>query len=538
MKDFKILLLLDRLRWLFAKFGIDYPIMRKILQVKLLMDSRKAPAIIGQRNKKKQRNDSNQFIQSLWIYLIMGCFMIIFIVFVDHFLFQMSLYFGVLMFMVMMSVVSDFSTVLLDTRDKGIILTKPVNSRTLGLAKAIHVTIYMFYLTIAFSGPALIVSLFKHGFLFFILFIIELIFVNILIVVLTALLYMLVLRFFDGEKLKDVINYFQIMLSLGMAIGYQVLVRVFEFVDLEIVFNLSWWHYLIIPIWYGAAFEYVMNGMDRMYLMPTLFSIAVPILAIFYYLKLLPTFEHNLQKLSSVQIPKRKSTKSLFSWGGKLICQSREERIFYQFAHTMMKNEREFKLKVYPILGMSIVIPFIILFSFLRESNLSEITANNSYIIIYFSGLMLPTLVMMVQHSSNYKGAWIYKVAPLGDLSALKTGTLKAVLMNYVVPTMLFEGVLFTILYGVRIIPDLFAVLLAFSFLTVLCFQLFTPSLPFSEPMDTVQQSQGVKTFLSLILIVLLMGVHYLAIGLWDYGVYMYLIVLFFANALMWRKIN
>ncbi|MFJ5624553.1 hypothetical protein ACIQD3_17895 [Peribacillus loiseleuriae] len=538
MKDFKILLLLDRLRWLFAKFGIDYPIMRKILQVKLLMDSRKAPAIIGQRNKKKQRNDSNQFIQSLWIYLIMGCFMIILIVFGDHFLFQMSLYFGVLMFMVMMSVVSDFSTVLLDTRDKGIILTKPVNSRTLGLAKAIHVTIYMFYLTIAFSGPALIVSLFKHGFLFFILFIIELIFVNILIVVLTALLYMFVLRFFDGEKLKDVINYFQIMLSLGMAIGYQVLIRVFEFVDLEIVFNLSWWHYLIIPIWYGAAFEYVMNGMDRMYLILTLFSIAVPILAIFYYLKLLPTFEHNLQKLSSVQIPKRKSTKSLFSWGGKWICQSREERIFYQFAHTMMKNEREFKLKVYPILGMSIVIPFIILFSFLRESNLSEITANNSYIIIYFSGLMIPTLVMMVQHSSTYKGAWIYKVAPLGDLSALKTGTLKAVLMNYVVPTMLFEGVLFTILYGVRIIPDLFAVLLAFSFLTVLCFQLFTPSLPFSEPMDTVQQSQGVKTFLSLILIVLLMGVHYLSIRLWDYGVYMYLIVLFFVNALMWRKIN
>ena len=167
MKDFKILLLLDRLRWLFVKLGIDYPIMRKILQVKLLMDSRRAPAIIGQRNKKKQKRDSNQFIQSLWIYLIIGCFMIIFIVFGDHFLFQMSLYFGVLMFMVMMSVVSDFSTVLLDTRDKGIILTKPVNSRTLGLAKAIHVTIYMFYLSIAFSGPALIVSLFKHGLLFF-----------------------------------------------------------------------------------------------------------------------------------------------------------------------------------------------------------------------------------------------------------------------------------------------------------------------------------------------------------------------------------
>ena len=537
MKDFKILLLLDRLRWLFAKFDIDYPIMRKILQVKLLMDSRRAPAIIGQRNKKKQKNDSNQFIQSLWIYLIIGCFMTIFII-GGHFLFQMSLYFGILMFMVMMSVVSDFSTVLLDTRDKGIILTKPVNSRTLGMAKAIHVTIYMFYLTIAFSGPALIVSIIKHGLLFFVLFIIQLIFVNILIVVLTALLYMFVLRFFDGEKLKDVINYFQIMLSLGMAIGYQVLVRVFEFVDLEIVFNLSWWHYLLIPIWYGAAFEYVMNGMDPIYLPFAIFSIVVPILAIFYYLKLLPSFEHNLQKLTSEQAPKRNCTKSLLFGVGKLICQSGEERIFYRFAQKMMKNEREFKLKVYPALGMSIIIPFIILFSFLRESSLSEITANNSYIIIYFSGLMIPTLVMMVQHSSNFKGAWIYKVTPINDLSALKTGTLKALLMNYVVPIMLFEGIIFTVLYGVRIIPDVIVVLLAFVLLAALCFHLFTPSLPFSEPMDTVQQSQGVKIFLSFILILLLVGVHYLAIRLWDYGVYMYLIVLFFVNRLIWRKIN
>ena len=43
MRDFPSLKLLDRFEKVFTSFGVDYPIMRKILQVKLIMDRRACP---------------------------------------------------------------------------------------------------------------------------------------------------------------------------------------------------------------------------------------------------------------------------------------------------------------------------------------------------------------------------------------------------------------------------------------------------------------------------------------------------------------
>ncbi|MFZ3579919.1 hypothetical protein [Virgibacillus sp. DJP39] len=56
----------------------------------------------------------------------------------------------------MTSMISDFSTVLLDVRDKNILSTKPVDKRTISAAKMVHVSIYMSLLTGAFVAVPLI----------------------------------------------------------------------------------------------------------------------------------------------------------------------------------------------------------------------------------------------------------------------------------------------------------------------------------------------------------------------------------------------
>ena len=75
---------------------------------------------------------------------------------------------------------------------------------------------------------------------------------NLFIVAITAILYIAILRFFDGEKLKDMINYVQIALSLMLMIGYQVLIRSFEFVNLDMVVSFHWWNLFLIPMWFVA----------------------------------------------------------------------------------------------------------------------------------------------------------------------------------------------------------------------------------------------------------------------------------------------
>ena len=43
----------------------------------------------------------------------------------------------------------------------------------------------------------------------------------------------------------------------------------------------------------------------------------------------------------------------------------------------------------------------------------------SSYLTIYFSLVMIPTVIITLKYSNNYKGAWIYKAAPLAGSSGL-----------------------------------------------------------------------------------------------------------------------
>ncbi|MEG0260599.1 MAG: hypothetical protein RR651_12070, partial [Lysinibacillus sp.] len=249
MKDFKTLQLLDKIQFIFVKMGIDYTTMRQILHIKLTMDERRVPTIFNQSANAKKGEQKYGYIKSLWIYALFGLMLIPFFGFGDNFLFQMSIAYAMIIFLIMTSMISDFSSVLLDLRDRSILSTKPITAKTVNAAKFMHIFIYLTYLTIALTTIPLLVGLFKQGIVFFLLTVLELVLINILIVVLTAILYIGILRFFDGEKLKDVINYVQIGLSLVIMIGYQVLIRSFEFVNLDFSLDFHWWSIFLIPMW-------------------------------------------------------------------------------------------------------------------------------------------------------------------------------------------------------------------------------------------------------------------------------------------------
>lgn len=59
MKDFTILKLLDRFDFLFKKMGVDYPIMRRILQVQLTMDERRVPTILTNQKRPEAATPLN-----------------------------------------------------------------------------------------------------------------------------------------------------------------------------------------------------------------------------------------------------------------------------------------------------------------------------------------------------------------------------------------------------------------------------------------------------------------------------------------------
>lgn len=198
----------------------------------------------------------------------------------------------------------------------------------------------------------------------------------------------------------------------------------------------------------------------------------------------------------------------------------------------MIKNEREFKLKVYPSLGLSIIFPFIFMFN--RNTSFSSIRTGRGFITIYFCALMLPTVVMMVKYSKEYKGAWIYKVTPIINTGDIYRGTFKSLILKLICPIFILEGIIFMIIFGLRIFPDLILVFLNMMLYTVVCFKAFKKALPFSIPYATAKQSEGIIMIPIMILLGVLGLIHLLATFV-TFGVYIYILIMFIIDFITWK---
>ncbi|MFZ7131705.1 MAG: hypothetical protein ACOWWR_05050 [Eubacteriales bacterium] len=537
MKEYKALRFLDRFQKIFETMGVDYPIMRRILEIKLTMDERRVPTIMGQnKNTKKKSKEKNSFISSLWVYLLIGLIMIPLILISENYIFSMSIVFGMLMFMIMTSLISDFSSVLLDLRDKNILMTKPVNSRTVNMAKGIHIFMYMFYLTLSLSAGSLITSLIRYGIFYFLLFLFEIVLMDLFIIVLTALLYTLILKYFDGEKLKDIINYVQIGLSLVITIGYQLVVRLFNFVDFNIVFEPRWWQFFIPPVWFAAPFQLLFhNDFNTLYFIFSLLAVFMPVMAIIAYVQLIPIFEKNLTKLNKNSEKQQRSKKIILKDLSRIVCRDKEEKTFYRFASAMMKKEREFKLKVYPSLGFSIIFPYIFLLNQLQMQDMHSISQGKGYLNLYFSALMIPTVLMMLKYSGNYKGAWIYKVIPIENAKPIFTGSIKAFIIHLILPIFLINCVIFIGIFGLRIVLDLVAIFLNFILLILITFSMLNRNLPFSLSFSDVTKENG-RMFLLMFLGGFMALIHFVS-TLIPYGILIYVVLLMAVNSVSWKKI-
>ncbi|CAH2716172.1 hypothetical protein BACCIP111895_03356 [Neobacillus rhizosphaerae] len=535
MKNFQTLRFLDLFRRLFESFGINYTVMRKILAVKLTMDGRRTPTIFNQQGKKKKKPEENGFIKSLGMYVFISLFLIPVVIFGKNYLFQMSIFFGIVMFMVMTSMISDFSNVLLDIKDKGILQTKPVDKKTISVAKTVHISIYLFFLTAAISGVPIIAGTFKHGIFFLVLALLSLILVNLFIVVVTALIYFFILRYFDGEKLKDIINYVQIGLSVSIAIGYQILGRAFSFVDMNITFSPSWWQFFIPPIWFGAPFELFLSHNTSVYLVIfSLLALIVPVIATLVYIRMMPSFERNLQKLTNNSGKSKRKDRKWKSWLTSVICRSNEEKIFFRFADNMMRNEREFRLKVYPALGLSLVFPFVFMFNAIQMNSYAHMVSSKWYLAIYFSSLMIPNAITMLKYSGKYKGAWIYKTAPIQNLAPVYSAVLKVFIVNLFLPVYLILSMIFVGIFGIKIIDDLLVVFVTAILYTVICSNYLKGTLPFSESFEDAQQSGGLKVLLASLCIVVFTGIHF-AVTFIPYGVTIYLVLVLVITIFAWK---
>ncbi|WP_433922162.1 hypothetical protein [Paenibacillus taichungensis] len=537
--DFRTLKILDRFRPIIAKTGADYDVLRLILRVKFQMDQRRVPTVLSARNGNKEQKEGNLYLRFLWLYALMGLIMVPFVVWdTGHFMLQMGLVTAMLMFMIMTSMISDFSSVLLDIRDRNIIMTKPVNGRTVGLARAIHAGVYLLLLTGSLTAAPLVAGLIAHGIGFFLLFLVELVLINMLILVTTSLIYLFMMKFLDGEKLKDMINMMQILLSIGIAVGYQLVIRSFSIIDFNMVFTPAWWQLLLPPVWYAAVFELLFGGGGDAWLYTfSAFAVIVPMVSLLVYVKLMPSFELYLEKMAHAG---QASGRRRGGWDrnmAKVFSRSREEQACFRLSASMMRSEREFKLKVYPSMGLSFVLPYVFWFTQLQSSSWAEFRESSFFYTLYILLLLIVSVVTMLKYSGQYKAFWTFRAAPLANENVLYSGALKAFLCNMFLPVFILNTIIFVWTFGLRILPDLIVIFLVATALIPLSGKLLMRKPPFSQSFSVAGQSDGWLVFAFFPLMALLWGLH-VFIRTIPAGIWIYIALLIVINMLFWTMLH
>jgi hypothetical protein len=543
VKEYKFLKFLDIFKNIFVYFGIDYRVLRKILQLKLTMDARRVPTVI--MNNKKTDEGKNSFMSSLVVYGFIGLFSAAFVLFPIPMFLKMNFSIGIIIFMVMTTMISDFSAVLLDVKEKNILLPRPIDYKTINVAKVIHIIIYLFSITAAIAGPTLVAGSIKYGVIFFFIFLVEIILICGFVIFFTSMLYSLILGFFDGEKLKDVINYFQIILSVFLVVFYQLIGRLFNITGNNLSIIPKWWHYLIPTTWFAAPFRlFLEHDYSLYYILLSVIAVILPFITLVLYMKtVVPYLEKNLQKLNDSSKKRRSSfgLKERRQRGiATLLCSDKRERLFYRFTQSMTSNERKLKLKLYPNLALSAVIPFVFMLNTLSGAKTlkeiyTTISGSSYYFGLYITAILLASSIMMLGRSEKYKGAWIYRVMPLETPVPILKGAFKGFFMKFIIPVYFFVSLLLVLIFGIRIIPDIILIFSNMFILVLFIYKLNKKELPFFKDFQYTQEGNNVSILLlSFLLAGLCGGIHYAATFV-TFGVTANIAVSLLIAAILWR---
>jgi hypothetical protein len=526
MTDF-ILKILDGCKGLFRLMKVDYEKFRILMWVKLTIDNRQEKSV-AQRTGKKEISQSMRTV--MLIYAFMGIFIGLVLLGIQSVFVSMVFVFAAIMVMTAVALISDFSSVLLDTTDNAILLPRPIDSRTLGVSRIFHIVVYLLMITLSLSLFTIILGTIRLGPLFTVSFILALILSVLFIVFLSNVFYFLLLKLSGEEQLRDIILYFQIFMA-ALAMGsYQLLPRL---VRMEAMRNftipIEWWTYLVPPAWMAALVDMSVTGKwGGSKLIMFLIGFFISLLSAYVVIKFLaPGFSQAIARLGIAgsadgQLEESAGKPGWMGQLARLFTSSAEERGSFQFFWRIMSRDRKFKLKTYPVFGYMMIIAAVMTFlgdDDMMESIVSLPSTQKYLIFLYIGCILLPSVLSAQRFSDQYEAAWIYHTLPFSSPGHILMGSLKAALVKFGFSILSFLGLLVILIWGFHTLDDILLAAANMMLNSLLVAFLIRGDLPFSTKYGPAKDAHKGLIGFALFLIPLTLGLIHWGLTFLPYGV-------------------
>ncbi len=509
----------------FLKKDIDFEKLKIIAETKLIMDRRRVRVTMKKQTKKEP---NNQILMTLIVYSIMGLFIGALVLSLKEIIITMTIIHSYVLFMMAMTLITDFSSVLLDTTDNQIILPRPVNSKTFFVARLVHILVYLLQFTIALSVFPLIFIFIGYGILVGFASIITILLTVMFAVFITYLLYGFILRISSEEKIKDIISGFQIVMTIIFAVGFQIVPRLLNIENLKVTMPIHWYTYLLPPMWMANALQAVQQlHVDGPHLIMILLAIALPIVTFWVMIKFLaPSFAKKIAAMGNAgtqeEIVLNKEgnrQKGLSEIISPIVCVNKIEEAGFEMAWKMTARDKGFKIQFYPSLAYILVFVFIVVFKRGEDfaNTWAKLSGSQSFLwCVYLPMFTISAAVSLIAFNENFAASWVYISRPLKQPGSLISGALKMLLVKFFAPIIFILFVFSFYVWGYKIIDDFVLGIFNNILVFLIISHLGKSYLPFSmQPNVNQQTGKFIRVIYQMAIIGSLVGLHYLALKIW-----------------------
>ncbi len=561
----KILLsIISLLNPFWRSLGVDPRHLYTIVEVKLIMDGRRKSSVSYLSNRSTQKEVKGQDVLTMVAFGLLGFLFMSFMVALSNRPSGIFVFFSGFMTFLAMTLISDFTDVLIDVRDNAVLLPCPVSGRTLGVSRILHVFFYLIKLIVPLTLPALVFIAAYDGILALLLFSILALMATILTLLLVNLVYLALMRWTSPRRFKEIINIIQVVFFGFTFAGYQLIPRLVGAsfgADINLLNN--HWFGWAPSSWLAAIWSWWMMGVTTPYIYGwAILGLAMPFVAIYLIAQFLSKgFTSKLISLdegegnTESKVPttsnNQLSRQSWMAMTSNWFCTNRTEKASYELGWRMTQRSRDFKLKFYPNVIMLVVYFFGIFLSGSggfkeRLENLHEFPFMH-LMVLYFAALIAMSGNSLTMYSDQYKGVWIYLVNPVAQPGYLLSGVFKMILVRFFLPIYLCISVMCLAIWGIPIIGDLVAAFANILFLSICTSSVTNTYLPFSYPWEEVSKGRNVGLSILTMFFSGFIGLchfglaYYFPIGVWvmvPISGFLFFRVMRYYQQLKWRNIS
>lgn len=511
---------------IYERFGIDKNQLRSILFTKLTIDDRRPNTIHQTGTKKKEKPITAATIGTILISLLLGfVYLIAFTIGRDE-ITRLTFYFSFFFFMLASSLISDFTSVLIDVRDTYIILPRPVNDKTIVTARILHILIHISKLVVPMSAPGLVTVIIQFGIWAGFSFLLMVVMLTLFTIFFINALYLVILKITTPQKFQSLISYIQIVFAIVLYAGFQLLPRLMEdFQGIRFSINNNPWFLMVPSYWFAAGFSSFSHlHADGLEWLAAAVSITLPFASLYLVVKYLaPNFNNKLAGINSAttqssKLSLRKQTQrwsySLFL--SRLLTNSGQERMGFLLTWKMSARSRDFRLKVYPAIGYLMVYVAIIL---MRSTSLSleqvedETRVGKTAIVtaLYICSYLPMMAIGQSIYSEKYKAAWIYYTTPVATPGLVIRGSIKASIAIFFIPMAFIVVIAGLLVVGAKVLPNIFLGLINQLLLALIAVYSSHKQLPFSAHQSSQRKTGNFIRGLVILLASGMIGIsHYL----------------------------